>query len=277
MEQIELELANGAVHTSLVDGPADGDLVLLLHGFPETSFEWRHQLPVLAAAGYRVVAPDQRGYAAGARYAELSASGIDHLVADVGAFGDALDADRFHLIGHDWGGFVAWYAAGRLPERIRTLSVVSTPHPVAFTQAYAGDTDQRERSSYMDWFRTPGAEQTFLADDAALLRAAYGDHAPEAVEEYVRVFSADGGAALTGGLDWYRANDFTDPTGPITAPVLYVWSDADVALGPDAAEATASCVLGPYRYEVLPEISHWIPEEAPEALNALLLDQLTRG
>jgi pimeloyl-ACP methyl ester carboxylesterase len=277
MERITLTLANGAVHEALAAGPEGGELVLLLHGFPETSFEWRAVLPALATAGYRAVAPDQRGYTPGARYDDLAEYHVDHLAADVARFADALGAERFHLVGHDWGGFVAWYAAGRFPMRVRTLSVVSTPHPGAFVAAYHGDTDQRERSAYMDWFRTPDAEAAFLADDAAMLRAAYQGHSGEGADEYARVFSADRGAALTGGLNWYRANDFTDDSGPITVPTLYVWSDDDVALGRDAAEATGSFVEGPYRFEVLPGISHWVPEEASEALNHLLLEHLGQG
>ena len=277
VERITLTLANGSVHEALAAGPEGGELVVLLHGFPETSFEWRAQLPALAAAGYRAVAPDQRGYTPGARYEDLAEYHVDHLATDVARFADALGAERFHLVGHDWGGFVAWYAAGRYPMRVRTLTVVSTPHPRAFVAAYRGDTDQRERSAYMDWFRTPDAEVAFLADDAAMLRAAYQGHSGEGADEYARVFSADGGAALTGGLNWYRANDFTDDTGPITVPTMYVWSDDDVALGRDAAEATGSFVEGPYRFEVLPGISHWVPEEAPEALNQLIRDHLTQG
>ena len=273
-----IELAVGPYrYSALAAGPADGDVVLLLHGFPETSYEWRAQLEALGDAGYRAVAPDQRGYAAGARPTALQEYAVDRLVDDVFGFADALGAGRFHLVGHDWGGFVAWYAAGRSPVRVRTLSVVSTPHPGAFVAAYHGDTDQRERSAYMDWFRTPDAEAAFLADDAAMLRADYQGHSGEGADEYARVFSADDGAALTGGLNWYRANDFTDDSGPITVPTLYVWSDDDVALGRDAAEATGAFVEGPYRFEVLPGISHWVPEEAPEALNRLLLEHLAQG
>ena len=277
MERITLRLANGAVHEALAAGPEGGELVLLLHGFPETSFEWRAVLPALAAAGYRAVAPDQRGYTPGARSEDLAEYHVEHLATDVARFADALGAERFHLVGHDWGGFVAWYAAGRSPVRVRTLTVVSTPHPGAFVAAYHGATDQRERSAYMDWFRIPDAEAAFLADGAAMLRAAYQGHSGDGADEYVRVFSADDGAALTGGLNWYRANDFTDDSGPITVPTLYVWSDEDVALGRDAAEATGSFVEGPYRFEVLPGVSHWVPEEAPEDLNRLLLEHLGQG
>jgi len=142
-----IELAVGAyTFGARAEGPPDGDLVLLLHGFPETSYEWRHQLAALGAAGHRAVAPDQRGYSPGARPAAVAEYAVEHLVADVGGFADALGADRFHLVGHDWGGFVAWYAGGSFPGRVRTLTVVSTPHPVAFAAALRG-TDQQERSA----------------------------------------------------------------------------------------------------------------------------------
>jgi pimeloyl-ACP methyl ester carboxylesterase len=278
VERIVLELETGARHPCLAAGPADGDLVLLLHGFPETARSWWAELATLGGAGYRAVAPDQRGCSPGARPEGLGAYVIEELVADVGRFADALSHDRFHLGGHDWGGFVAWYTADRLAPRVRTLAVVSTPHPLAFVAALAGDTDQRERSAYMGVLRTPGAEALLLADDGALLRAAYGDAVdPDTVAEYLQVLGADGGAGLAGGLAWYRANDLSAPIGHIGVPTLYVWSDGDPYLGPDAAAGTAAYVDAPYRFEVLEGVTHWIPEEAPEALGRLFLEHLTDG
>jgi pimeloyl-ACP methyl ester carboxylesterase len=273
-----LELAVGEYrYSARAAGPDDGELVLLLHGFPETSYEWRAQLDALGGAGYRAVAPDQRGYASGARPAALEQYAVDRLVDDVFGFADALGAERFHLVGHDWGGFVAWYAAARDEGRLRTLTVVSTPHPVPFRAAMRSGGDQRERSSYMQWFRDPDAEAAWLADDAALLAAAFADLPLDTREEYRRVFTADGGAALTGGLNWYRANTFHPPEGPITAPTLYVWSTDDPALGREAAEGTAAQVEGPYRFEVLDGVGHWVPEAAPAELNRLLLEHLAGG
>jgi pimeloyl-ACP methyl ester carboxylesterase len=275
-----VELAVGPYrYSARAAGPADGEVVLLLHGFPETSYEWRAQLAALGGAGYRTVAPDQRGYATGARPTSLDEYHVDRLVDDAFGFADALGAERFHLAGHDWGGFVAWYAAARDAGvgRLLTLTVVSTPHPVPFRAAMHSGGDQRERSSYMQWFRQPDAEAGWLADDGALLSAAYADHPADAREEYRRVFTADGGAALTGGLNWYRANHFHAPDGPITAPTLYVWSTDDVALGREAAEGTAAQVSGPYRFVVLEGVSHWIPEVAADELNRLLLEHLGTG
>ncbi len=259
-------------------GPTDGRLVVLLHGFPQTSWSWRNQLSALADAGYRVVAPDQRGYSAGARPEGVENYAIEHLIADVLGIADEMGGHEFDLVGHDWGGAIAWYLAGRYPGRLRTLTVVSTPHPLAFAGALAGSEDQQQRSTYVSFFRQEGnvAETAMLADDAQGLRNLYQGSglASEDAEEYLRVLTEPG--ALTGGLNYYRATSFAEAAqiGPIVTPTMYVWSTDDMALGRDAAEATAQFVEGPYRFEVLEGVSHWIPEHAPDALNALLLDHL---
>lgn len=263
------------VFEARVAGPADGELVLLLHGFPQTSFAWRFQLDALGAAGYRAVAPDQRGYSARARPAAVEEYRVDHLVGDALGIADALGAERFHVVGHDWGGAVAWQVAGRHPDRLRTLTSLSTPHPAAFRRSIQAG-EQRDRSSYMLFFRSPEAEPFFLGDDAAGLRSLYtaSGLAAEAVEEYVRVLTQPG--AMAGALNWYRAADLglVEGLGPITTPTMYVWSTWDPALGPEAAEATAGHVDGPYRFEVLEGVSHWIAEEVPDRLNGLLLEHL---
>ena len=271
-----MELAVGdLVFEARAEGPAEGELVLLLHGFPQTSLSWRHQLDALAAAGYRAVAPDQRGYSPGARPADVGEYRVERLVGDVLGFADALGARRFHLVGHDWGGALAWQVAGRHPDRLRTVTSVSTPHPGAFRRSIQ-DGEQRDKSSYILFFRSPEAEPFFLDNDAAGLQALYtaSGLSDDAVEEYVRVLTQPG--AMTGGLNWYRAADLglVEGLGPITTPAMYVWSTHDPALGREAAEATAAQVEGPYRFEVLEGVSHWIAEEAPDALNALLLEHL---
>lgn len=270
--------AGEMVFDATADGPPDGEVVLLLHGFPETRGEWHHQIAALAAAGYRAVAFDQRGYSPGARPPDVAAYEAQHLVSDVVAVADHLGAQRFHLVGHDWGGAVAWQLAGRRPERLRTLTVVSTPHPAAF-RASIQSGEQREKSSYMLFFRSPEAEDAFLADDAALLRNLYeasGLPASSAAEHLAVMRER---SALTGGLNWYRAADvgLVDGLGPITTPTMYVWGTEDPALGREAAEATAPCVDGAYRFEVLEGVNHWVPEVAPEELNRLLLDHLPSG
>jgi pimeloyl-ACP methyl ester carboxylesterase len=264
------------IFDALAVGPADGELVLLLHGFPQSSHEWRAQLGPLGAAGYRAVAPDQRGYSPRARPLGVEHYRAEPLVADVIGMADRLGADRFHLVGHDWGAAVAWHTAGRHPERLRSLTAVSVPHPVAFAGALTRD-DQRQRSSYIEVFRHEGrAEELLLEDDGGRLRAMLaGSGLSGDVDEYVGRMREPG--ALTAALNWYRAADVgsIDGLGPITTPTMYVWSTADIALGREAAEATVGHVEGPYRFEVLEGVSHWIPEEAADALNQLLLDHLS--
>lgn len=274
-----LELAVGdLVFDARVAGPEDGEVVLLLHGFPQTSWCWRNQLPALAAAGYRAVAPDQRGYSPRARPPDVADYGSLRLVDDVLGFADALGAARLHLVGHDWGAAVAWQVAGRHPDRLRTLTILSVPHPHAFRAALRDPdgSDQANRSSYIDFFRSDGAAEAFTADHAAGLRALFaatGMHGDE-VEPYVEALGTS--EAMQAALNWYRAADLTlvEGLGPITTPTLYVWSTNDPALGREAAEATAEHVRGPYRFEVLDGVSHWIAEEAPERLNTLLLGHL---
>ncbi len=253
-------------------GPADGEVVLLLHGFPQTSYAWRHQLEALAAAGYRAVAPDQRGYSPRARPPEIAAYHPERLVEDTIGMADALGAARVHLVGHDFGGMVAWHTAARHTDRLHTLSVVSTPHPRAVARSILEGGEQREKSSYMLFFRSADAEPFFLDDDAAGLRKTLGGL--DDIDDYVRVLTQP--HAMTAALNWYRALDraVIDRMGDITTPTLYCWSTEDPALGRVAADETAAYVAGPYRFEVLAGVGHWVPEHAPDALNTLLLSHL---
>lgn len=262
----------------LVDGPADGEPVILLHGFPQTARSWRHQINALAAAGYRVIAPDQRGYSPGARPSEVSAYTIDELVSDVLGLADTLSIDRFHLVGHDWGAALAWQVAGRHPDRLRSLSILSVPHPKAFGMSLGEDAsgEQAQRSSYIAMFQAEGAEHGMLANDAVGLRLIYlgSGLSEEECQPYLEALGTP--EALGAALNWYRASSLTDVMGlgPITAPTLYVWSTEDPALGREAAEATGGCVEGPYTFVVLDGIDHWIAEHAPDETNRLLLEHL---
>jgi pimeloyl-ACP methyl ester carboxylesterase len=261
---------------ALAAGPADGELVLLLHGFPQTSWEWRAQLQALGEAGYRAVAPDQRGYSSGARPEGVDNYHVRHLIADTLAIADWLGGHQFHLVGHDWGAALSWAVAGTHPERLRTLTILSVPHPKAFAGALAGSDDQRGKSSYITVFRQEGvAEEGLGGNDFANLRAMLSTvGSEEDAEEYLRVLSQPG--CLTAALNWYRAMQpgLVGEIGPITTPTLYVWSTDDVALGREGAEATGRFVEGPYRFEILEGVSHWIPEHAPDELNKLLLEHI---
>ncbi|MFB9907491.1 alpha/beta fold hydrolase [Allokutzneria oryzae] len=266
-------------YDALAAGPRDGQLVLLLHGWPEFADCWTEEINALADAGYRAVAVDQRGYSPGARPREIAEYHVEHLVSDVIAFADALGAQRFHLVAHDWGGIVAWAVAGAHPDRLVTLSVLATPHPEALGEVIASSEDQSRRVDYVRFFRQPGglAEQSLLADDAQRLRAAYGGRVPaHLVEENVRRLSEPG--ALTATLNWYRAaNDqLRIPAGRTTVPTLYLWGSEDVALGREAAHRTEAFVDAPYRFVELTGASHWLPEEAPDEVIPELLAHLAR-
>ena len=260
-----------------VDGPTDGETVLMLHGFPQTSRMWRAPMATLAARGYRVVAPDQRGYSPGARPADADAYGMRHLTADAVGLLDALGVDRAHVVGHDWGGVVAWNVGGRHADRVRTLTVVSTPHPIAFANAMRDDaTDQATRSSYMFFFRrdSPEPEERLLRDDSQALRDMMANSGLPDCEHYVDVLRDP--ATLTAALNWYRASRTRDGEGleSISVPTLYVWGTEDLALGRAAAERTGDHVSGPYRFEVLDGAGHWIAETHAAELTSLLLEHL---
>jgi pimeloyl-ACP methyl ester carboxylesterase len=276
----ELELPFGDLTVlARADGPDDGEPVLLLHGFPESSYQWLPQLEALGDAGYRAVAPDQRGYSPGARPSAVDDYVMGHLVADVLAFADALGVERFHLVGHDWGGAVAWVTAAYHPDRLLTLTSVATPHLTPFARSIR-EGEQRERSSYMADLRDPGAEAFFLDDDAAQLRRTYESFGfgEQTIAEYLALFTQPG--ALTGALNWYRANDLGGADvdlAPVTVPTLYVWPADDLYLGRETAEATADHVEGPYRFEELAGVGHWVCEEAPDRLTHLLLNHFPDG
>ena len=248
-------------------GPDDGEPVILLHGFPENSMSWGGVAPLLADAGLRVVAPDQRGYSPGARPADVRDYGTDLLADDVTALADALGLGTFHLVGHDWGAAVAWVTAARHGERLRSLTAVSVPHLAAYGAALRDDADQQQRASYIGLFRKAGkAEDVLLKDDASRLRAMYADHVPaNQVASYVSQLSEPG--ALTAALNWYRAmHADLAALPPVTMPTTYVWSDQDIAIGRAPAERCGEFVDADYRFVELTGKSHWIPEQEPDTL-----------
>ncbi|MYE51917.1 MAG: alpha/beta hydrolase, partial [Gammaproteobacteria bacterium] len=234
--------ANGMNFTADLAGPADGELVLCLHGYPQTKHTWRRELPALAERGYRVCAPDQRGYSYGARPSGIDSYRVETLAGDALAIADALGCERFHLVGHDWGGQLAWVVAAFHPHRVRTLAVISRPHPQAFAQAMKEDRRQSGRSSHHRSFQRAEATDELLADDAAKLRAIFkGNGVPDAD---ARAYLATLGhrEALDAALNWYRALGRSDiqwrDVPAVTVPTLYVWGNADQAVGRMAAEGT---------------------------------------
>ena len=206
-------------------GPEDGEVVILLHGFPQTSYEWRHQIRALAAAGFRAVAPDQRGYSPGARPPDVADYALPLLVQDVIGLADAVGAERFHIVGHDWGAVVAWAVAVAARDRVITANPVSVPHPDAFARVLNDPTScQPQASSYFDVFVQPNSEDGFLANGQAGLRGIYAGIDEAAVDEYVRALGSK--PALGAALNWYRANigdrNLQGPAlGPVEVPTMF--------------------------------------------------------
>jgi pimeloyl-ACP methyl ester carboxylesterase len=257
---------------ALDDG--DGPAVVLLHGWPDTSDVWRYQVPGLVAAGYRVIAPDVRGFGATARPANVSAYAMRHLVADVVGVLDQLEIDRAHLVGHDWGAAIAWVAAARFPDRVGTLTALSVGHPAAF--AHAG-LRQLEKSWYMLLFQFAGVAEEWLSANQFRNLRRWSSH-PD-IDTVVDRLSAPG--ALTASLNIYRANRPAislikpPPRLPLVeAPTLGVWSSHDLALTERSMTGSSDYVSGRWRYERLEAIGHWMQLEVADELNALLLDFL---
>ena len=279
----EILAAPAGRFTAEVAGAPGTPLVILLHGFPQSRHTWRQQVPALGAAGYRAVAPDQRGYSAGVRPdpANLAAYHIDRLVDDVLELADACAAARapFHLVGHDWGGQVAWFVAGRRPDRVKSLTVLSRPHPAAFRRAFKEDADgQQHRSRHHKAFHDPKTATVLLENGAQRLRATLaGNGVPSAaIEEYLSVLGNE--AALEAALAWYRAAGALAnmEIGAIATPTLYMWGEQDGSVGHAAAEWTREYVSGAYEFAAIEGAGHFLTDDRPELVTSLLLNHLAR-
>ena len=260
-------------------GPADGEPVVLLHGFPQDARAWDRVAPVLHGAGLRTLAPDQRGYSPMARPRGRSAYRVRELVDDVLALLDAAGLVRAHVVGHDWGAVLGWALASWHPDRLRTLTALSVPHPGAMSRAMLTGV-QALRSSYMAVFQLPLVpERVLLAGGGTLLRRLllHSGLPEHLAEHYVTRMREPG--ALTAALAWYRALPLGlhDPVGSTRVPTLHVWSSGDVALGRAATEDTARFVDAPYRLEVLEGLPHWIPELAPDRVAELVAAHVRTG
>lgn len=267
--------ANGLSFSGLAAGLDDAPLVLLLHGFPEFADSWRGIATRLDMAGFFAVAMNQRGYCPGATPIEAEAYGLECLMADVTGMAGALGQRRFHLVGHDLGGIVAWSLAARQPTSLASLTVISTPHPDALAIARRQDPEQARMSAYVDSVGRLGrlAERTLLAHDCARLREIYGGRLPlSTIDSYVDRFSAAG--MLRGALNWYRGIDFDRATGSVSVPTLFIWGSADQALGVVAAMGTARHVAGPYRFERIEGGSHWLLHEQAECVSTHIIQHL---
>ena len=254
-------------------GPLDGEVVLLLHGFPQRASMWQGVGEHLRRRGLRTVAPDQRGYAAGARPASRWSYRVEDVVGDARALVEELGA-QVHVVGHDWGAVVAWHLAAGHPDLVRSLTTVSVPHPRAYARSLTSSL-QALRSWYAVAVQIPVLPEALatLAPGAVArgLRAS-GMTAAEAATFEREILDA---GALPGALGWYRGSPWSRTScGIVTVPTTHVWSDGDTALSRRGAELTSEYVDADYRLVVLEGVSHWIPTQEPELLAQIVLDRV---
>jgi pimeloyl-ACP methyl ester carboxylesterase len=263
-------------------GPADGPAVLLLHGFPEFWWGWRHQIGPLAAAGFRVIVPDGRGYNLSDKPAGVDAYRLDRLGGDVLRLADALGLERFGLVGHDWGGIVAWWAAARHPDRIRRLAILNAPHPDTALGVARADPKQLLRSWYIGLFQLPGLSEALLAardyralSELVARNARRGSVTADDLARYREAWSQPG--ALTGSLNWYRAlvRRPAGRAGRVRVPTLILWGQRDAALSPLFPDASAR-LCDEAEIRRFERATHWVQHEEPEAVNAALIEHLRR-
>jgi len=263
-------------------GPADGPLLFLLHGFPEFWFEWRDYFAPLADAGFRVVAPDQRGYNLSSKPHGVAAYRLDLLADDIFALADTLGGKQFRVVGHDWGSAAAWWMAMRHPERIARLVVMDAPHPAVWMNAVREDPEQRRKSWYVQALRVPWLPEVLIRLGGysglakALTSAARKDaFTPDILAQYQAAWRPPG--ALTAMINWYRAvaaDDLVMPASkslPMTTLIL--WGDKDIYVGPKLAEACAA-LCADARVVHFPQAGHWLPHDEREAVTVHLLQFL---
>lgn len=263
----------------------EGPLVILLHGFPEHWYSWRNQIPALVAAGYRVIAPDLRGYNLSDKPRDVRAYGAEAIAGDVAGLIAAAGATRAHVVGHDWGGAVAWAFAMAHPDKLDRLAVLNCPHPARLRAALTSSPAQIARSYYMFLFQLPALPEALLraGNFRLILRSLAteptrpGAFTREDLDRYAAALGQPG--AVTGMLNYYRAAirpSLAPRMVPVEAPVLILWGDRDPHLGKELAEPVAKWVPK-VRIERVPEASHWVQHDAPERVNELLLQFFAQG
>ncbi|CAO4136326.1 alpha/beta fold hydrolase [Methylorubrum extorquens] len=263
-------------------GPKDGTLTILLHGFPEFWFGWRHQIDALAGAGLHVAAPDQRGYNLSSKPEGIEAYHLDRVADDVIALADSYGAGTFDVVGHDWGGIVGWWLAARSPDRVRRLAILNAPHPDVLASYARRHPTQALRVFYFGAFQVPWLPETglraanFLAMRQALrLTSRAGTFSDADLKRYRQAWAQPG--ALEGMLNWYRALrvKHRSELKPIRSPTLIVWGKKDPALSPHlATESLKLCDQG--KIEWLPGATHWLHHEEPQHVNNALISFLSQ-
>lgn len=270
--------ANGHSFSVRQSGHKDSAAVILLHGFPESAAMWTRLIKDLNDEGYYTIAPNQRGYSAGARPKETEAYKMQELEQDVMALADALSIDRFHLIAHDWGSAVGWQLATSYSDRIISYSCMSVPHLGAFARAYEEDSLQFEASNYIRGFQTPWIPEFALArKDYKLMRSVWSEHSNGEIDAYLNLFRQK--RALTSAINWYRANaslfEEKKEFEKIEIPVLFIWGNDDMALMRSGAEWTENYVDGYYRFVEM-DAGHWLIQESFDSIQKEILQHLQR-
>ncbi len=264
-------------------GPERGKPVILLHGFPEFWYSWRKQIPALAEAGLRVIAPDQRGYNLSEKPRDIAAYNLDTLAADVIGLADALAAGRFSLVGHDWGAAVAWWVAHTFPDRLEKLAIINVPHPGVYLRYVRRHPTQWLKSWYILFFQFPAvAEWAISRSQGRILfnmmihTSRPGAFTAEDRELYLAAWNQPG--ALTSMIHWYRAAvqhpPKPTPPGKVRVPALIVWGRHDVALNWQLAQLSAD-ICEQSRVVMFDDSTHWVHHEQADQVNALLIEHLT--
>ena len=272
VERITEYTHDGLVFDVIDQGPLDGQVVLLLHGFPERASSWSAVMAILNHAGFRTVAPDQRGYSPRARPTRRRDYRVGALVGDVVALIDRIGTP-VHLVGHDWGANIAWVTAGRRPDLVLSLTAFSVPHPGAFMTGFF-NSKQILHSWYFAFFQLPILPEKWMTRPGERAEKWYrASGMSEEDLERTKTDIVDYGA-LPFAVTWYRGLPFSNPgigRLRITVPTSMVWSDGDTFIGRAAVDTTQRYVDAAYTLTVLPGISHWIPTQAPDAAAAAVM------
>ena len=269
----DITTKNNLTFTCRVSGLENsGETVILLHGFPSTSHMWHELIDFLSNQNYRVIAPNQRGYSKGARPLEISEYHIDNLVQDVIDIADAMNVNEFHLIGHDWGSAVGWATTASNKNRVLSWTALSVPHLDAFGDAIVNDQTQEDKSYYIDIFRMKFIPELYFKFlNYRNLKKIWSSSSDIQIEKYMNVFGQR--KAITGALNWYRANEFDRKIGDIYVPTLMIYGLNDAAIAEKGVDESEKYIKAPYTLKKL-NVSHWIMQESFEEVSVFILDHL---
>lgn len=252
----------------------DKGTIFLLHGFPETSRMWIDLMSVLEKEGYRIIAPDQRGYSKGARPSKVSEYTIDKLSQDIIDIADEFNIDKFHLVGHDWGSAVSWYLTSNFPDRIITLSALSVPHLDAFIYSMRNDLIQIKKSEYISFFNKPILPEIyFKIFSYRNLKRIWSKSSESEIASYLEIFKQR--RALKSALNWYRANFKDDESriGDVSTSTLIIYGMNDMAIDVKSVDDSEKYLKGKYKIEKL-DSGHWLIQESFEEVSESIIDHI---